>query len=370
MNSADDISILICTGATGGHFYPALSVAETFRRRYPQVKIHFLMNKVLPFAQEEMANREMSLHVVEWSGLKRSSFFGIFSFFPKLIKALFKTNFLMRKVKPRLIIGFGSYSSVLGVLLGVVRGIPALLHEQNASAGKANEFLGFWVKRIAVSFPETLAVWPKENVFCSGYPVRNAFLNLRQDDAGETDGKKFHILVLGGSQGARKLNRIVCEAISCFPLSEKENLAVTHSIGSDDCLYFEKRYRDFGIKSEVFEFSKEMDRYFGKADLVIARAGAGTIFELAATGKPAVLIPYPYAGAHQKVNAEYLVERQMAEMIEEVDLTPLQLYKSIRSLMKNPQKCQKMGDRIQNLHRKNAGEEIVEEGWKLICGKI
>ncbi len=369
MSPRDSFSILVCTGPTGGHFYPALSVADAFHGKYPQASVHFLMNKVHVFAREELAQRGFELHEVPWSGIAGVSLFRFVGFLRALFLAFRRTMSLVIRIQPRLVLGFGSYGSVLGIAAAVFRRIPVLIHEQNASAGRANQFLAAFANRIAISFPETSGIGSKSKVFISGYPLRAGFLALSQKKRELRPRKEVRILIFGGSQGAAALNRIVSEAMGYFSLSEKEHFAVTHIVGKESQSDVCRAYANAKIRAEVFDFTKQICDYFERADMVIARAGAGTIFELAATGKAAILIPYPHAGAHQRINAKYLVDRRMALMAEEPGLTPERLYHMVRDLLNEPSLLSEMGHRIRGLHREDAAEMMIQEGWKLICQK-
>lgn len=360
------VRILICTGPTGGHFFPAVALAEALQAHHPETEIHFLLNRKPVFFESVLMQDGFDYHFVRFQpprtlvtlkGLRSlleyaAAFVAIFALFLKL--------------KPEAVVGFGSYGSVPGVLMGFLFRIPILLHEQNQSAGAANQFLSRWADEIAVSFPETDARWDWKKVFYSGYPLRSDFLSSERHGSGsETKGVVRRLLVFGGSQGAEKINRSIVDAIRLMTPEERFNFAVTHIVGASFVEETRAAYQALGMPAEVFGFSEHIADEMARADLVIARAGAGTIFELAQMNRPAVLIPYPYAGAHQKRNGRYLARREAAWVIEEEHLSADFLRAVLIRLLNDEPARRKFSENIKGLSLPKAHELLADRVWKL-----
>lgn len=362
------LRILICTGHTGGHFFPAASFAEAFSEEHPEVKIHILTNRMTPFAQTY--GSKFHLHVVSCSAPPSFFSFKLISFLLEYVRAFWRTVLLFRKLKPRLVAGFGSYSSIPGVVCGVLFKVPILLHEQNAVPGRANRLLAFLANRIATSFPDTQANFPSKKVFWTGYPLRSSFLeNVRAHQPQKDIQNSFTILILGGSQGAKRLNEVFLEVFCSLRSEERTCFAVIHITGSTDFEWVKRVYDELKAKARVFDFSHHMSQLYQEADLVISRAGAGTIFEVAAAGKPAILVPYPHAYGHQRQNAIYLAEKQAAWVIEEQDLSCEVLREAVLTLYRDSKRRHLLGANIGGFTNREAGRVLVENTWSLMCEK-
>ncbi|MBI4367765.1 MAG: UDP-N-acetylglucosamine--N-acetylmuramyl-(pentapeptide) pyrophosphoryl-undecaprenol N-acetylglucosamine transferase [Candidatus Omnitrophica bacterium] len=364
MNDKDTVRVLICTGPTGGHFFPALSCGEALRKEYPQSEIHFLLNRIPWFTKDIQREKFVQFHLIPFRTPPGLFSFKFLLFLLEYGVAILRTFFLFLKIRPKLVIGFGSYGSVAGVLCGALWGRPILLHEQNASFGRANQFLAPFAARIAASFPETEGELERSKVFLSGYPLRR--FSMHEKPAGKT---RFTMMVLGGSQGARSLNDVFLSALEGFSAEERADFAVIHIVGSDDPDRIRGIYRRLGIWAEVIKFSDRIFEWYQSADLVVSRAGAGTIFELAQFGKAAIVVPYPYAYAHQKVNAAYLERSASARCIDESQISPLWLGQSIRELRNDPAAREKLEEKMRGFAQPDAARNLAQAGWKLICEK-
>lgn len=370
MNPKRPVRVFICAGHTGGHFFPVLSSAEVFEREHPEVEIHILINRISSFLERFITEKSFRFHLIGFSSFPTFFSFKMISFLLEYGTALWKTFCLFWKMKPRLVIGFGSYGSVPGVLCAAVFRIPILLHEQNAVAGRANQFLGLWADRIAVSFPETKGKLNRRKVFWSGYPLRSSFWDGAESSEGKRSlGEPFTILVFGGSQGAKQLNEVFLKSIEALKAEERVSFAVIHIVGNVDTQGIKKAYQKLGVRSDVLNFSYRISEEYKRSDLVISRAGAGAIFELAAMGRAAILIPYPHAHAHQKVNAEYLVRHQSARMIEDHELPSFLLRDTILELRHDVRQREQLAENIRHLAKKDAAYVLMEAGWRLICEK-
>lgn len=355
--------VVIATGATGGHLFPALSLIESIQVKHPEIEIHLLLNRMPDFARDMLSAFGIHIHTLAFAAPQTLFSFMAFRILIEYLSAFWNTAILLNVLKPKVIIGFGSFAIVPAVLCGASQGIPIVLHEQNACAGRANQFLSRWADCVAVSFPKTenLPAW---KTVWTGFPVRSSFLKttLAQE---ERKNETFTVLVFGGSQGARRLNGVFLEALERFQPEEKVQFAVIHITGRDDPEPARETYQRLGIKAEVLPFSKNIETAFARADLVISRAGAGTIFELAAVGRAAILVPYPFAYAHQEVNARYLAERGWVRVLNDQALTSEGLYRHIRDLRSDADSRRKMANGIRELSRPDAARALMEAAWKL-----
>jgi UDP-N-acetylglucosamine--N-acetylmuramyl-(pentapeptide) pyrophosphoryl-undecaprenol N-acetylglucosamine transferase len=219
--------------------------------------------------------------------------------------------------RPEVVIGFGGYISGPILLLASLSKTKTIIHEQNIYPGKTNRILARFVDKVAVTFPETKKYLNRyeSKIIISGIPLRKEFKreSIKRDI--------FSVLIVGGSQGASALNRLVPEAAGLINSERKKEFEVIHISGHRDRDEVIKAYRDKDIKSEVFSFTDEIPKFYNACDFVISRAGAATVSELLFLGKPSILIPYPYAGGHQRLNAAVLRDRGIAVLLEEETLT-------------------------------------------------
>ncbi|OGX03014.1 MAG: hypothetical protein A3G87_05130 [Omnitrophica bacterium RIFCSPLOWO2_12_FULL_50_11] len=362
------VPIFICAGSTGGHFFPALSFAITLRDRHPEADLHFLMNRVPTFATRALESQNMFYHLIPCSRPDRFFSLQATRFLLDYLVAFCKTIILLVRWKPCLLVGFGSYSSIPGVLAASFVKVPILLHEQNVTPGRANQFLCFWADRIAVSFQETMKWLTQEKVIWTGFPLRRTFLDELRPIRHVKERTRWTLLVLGGSQGARRLNRVFLDAMRSMGVEERQKFAVIHIVGSDDLNLIRKAYDELGMTCEVVEFTDQISDRLKAADLVIARSGAGTIFELAAIGCASILVPYPHAYAHQETNASYLEACGAAHVIPEAIVSGRALREAIGYLRDHAAKRSLLKERIRQFVCPKANEALVEVAWSLQCG--
>jgi UDP-N-acetylglucosamine--N-acetylmuramyl-(pentapeptide) pyrophosphoryl-undecaprenol N-acetylglucosamine transferase len=243
-------------------------------------------------------------------------------------------------------------------------GLPTAIAEQNAIPGETNKILGRFADRIFVSFPETARWFRKDRVRVTGNPIRAAIAGAPRRE--RTSGNAMTMLVFGGSQGAHRINLAVLEALP--HLGElKGRLRIIHQTGKDDLGWVTEGYRDQAMEAEVLPFITDMATAYGKADLLVCRAGATSIAEITASGKAAIFIPFPFAvNDHQTKNAELLVNRGAAAMIPERDLTGESLSGLIRQLAQDPGKIEEMERNAASLGNARAAADIVDECMDLV----
>ncbi len=266
---------------------------------------------------------------------------------------------LLRKVEPSVVLGVGGYVS--GPLLAVagVTGVPTLILEPNATPGLANRWLRPFVDRAALGWEETQRYFGSKG-FVSGNPVREAIARVPIRPAGD----RMHVLVFGGSQGSQVLNRAMVSALP-FLAAERDRLQVTHQTGETERDSVAAAYERAGFPARVEAYLEAMDREYAECDLVVSRAGATTCAELAAAGRPSVLVPLSLAGGHQADNAEMLAREGAARVIPQVALTGEKLSDVLLALLGAPEQRRKMAERARSLARPDAAEIIAGQLFEL-----
>jgi len=352
------VRIVIAGGGTGGHLFPGVAIAEEFRRRNKENEVLFigtnrgLEARVLP--QIGFALATLEIEGIKGRGIARSM-----AALAKIPPSLIQSSRIIRGFAPDVVIGVGGYASGPAVLAARFMGLPTAIAEQNAIPGETNKILGRFVDRIFLSFPETARWFRKDRVRVTGNPIRAAIAGAPRRE--RTSGNAMTILVFGGSQGAHRINLAVLEALP--HLGElKGRLRIIHQTGKDDLELVTKGYRDQAMEAEVLPFITDMATAYGKADLLVCRAGATSIAEITASGKAAIFIPFPFAvNDHQTKNAELLVNRGAAAMIPERALTGESLSGVIRRLAQDPGKIGEMQHNAASLGNARAAADIVDE---------
>lgn len=351
------MKVLIVTGASGGHIFPAASFTETLKNKHNQIDILLVLpkksikNLVLP---KGCSIKYLSILPIKL-GLDLRAVAAIFGF----IKGVFESLFLLVEFRPNYVVGFGSINSVPLLFFAWIFRIRTLIHEQNVIPGRANRFLAKFMDKVAISFGETinyLKIDPKKIVL-TGNPVRNDLVRVDKPQALSFFGfsrEKFTVLVMGGSKGAHKINTAFLYAASI--MERNYDLQVIHISGQDDYDFLKDRYKDLNAKVKLFIFLEEMQYAYSSVDLVISRAGATTIAELMTYRLPAIIIPYPFAFQHQLSNAKILGQLGSAIIINDYALDAYLLKKILEELMNNPDKLQIMHSRYNNISANNANE--------------
>jgi UDP-N-acetylglucosamine--N-acetylmuramyl-(pentapeptide) pyrophosphoryl-undecaprenol N-acetylglucosamine transferase len=276
----------------------------------------------------------------------------------RLPYSLIQSLSIIKEFGPNITLGVGGYSAGPVCLAARLLGCPTVIHEQNSFPGLTNRLLSRIVHKVMISFEESSAYLKRNNVLLTGNPIRPEFITL----PGQENGihQPFRLLVMGGSQGAKSINRTFIDALRI--LKEGGNAPdVIHQTGRVDYEEILTLYREKEIQADVQPFIDNMKEAYAWADLVINRAGASTVSELAALGKPSILIPYPFAANnHQEVNAGLLSKKGGAEMVLEKDLNSAALAGLILKYMKNPEALLIMGKNARALGRPEATNRIVD----------
>ncbi len=346
--------VLIAAGASGGHLYPALSLAESLREKGHEANIAFVSSKRAGLENLITGYRLFLISVLPFQRPYPQFLRALYGF----LKSLVESFFIIEKFRPDVVIGFGSYVSFPLLLEAALLKKHTLIHEQNVSLGLANKALSYFADTIAVSFPQTRVVGP-QCVF-TGNPLRKSL--VIEDKASARRffnlSDKFTVLVLGGSQGSRRLNSEFRNVVAL--LEKKEDFQFIHITGKNDYFDLKKTYSYITIKHCIFDFLAHMQWAYSAADLVISRAGAGTISELAYFRKAAVLVPFPYAGSHQVENARYLQKENAAIVIEEKELKASTLYEHVLRLISAADERKSLEENIQKFAIVNASEKLAQ----------
>ena len=353
------LSILIAGGGTGGHLYPGIAVARELMARAPAAQVVFVGTAV--GIEARVVPREgFTLEVIRSAGLKGKSPTSLARGLSLLPVSAADAWRVITRHRPAVVIGVGGYSSGPVVLLAALRGIPTLLMEQNAMPGLTNRLLAPVVDAAAVTFQETVRFFGSKAIV-SGNPVRPEF--FRGEEAHGRDvqpPRAARVLVFGGSQGAHAINMAMVEAAPRLAAAQPR-LALTHQTGERDLEVVREQYRRVGLEARVEPFLFAMEREMKAADLVICRAGATTVAELTAIGRPSILVPLPTAtDDHQRRNALALVRDGAALMVEQRELTGDRLAAEMLALAADPKRRRRMGDTARRLARPDAARVIVD----------
>jgi|HubBroStandDraft_6_1064221.scaffolds.fasta_scaffold76841_2 UDP-N-acetylglucosamine--N-acetylmuramyl-(pentapeptide) pyrophosphoryl-undecaprenol N-acetylglucosamine transferase len=349
--------LLIAGGGTGGHLFPGVAIAEELRAREPDAEITFVGTK-RGIEARVLPELGWPLELIEVSGLKTVGMLGALRGLFRLPRALWQARRLIKQFRPDAVIGVGGYASGPVVLAARLRGVPTAICEQNSIPGLTNKLLGRVVRRVFVAFDGSRRFFAAKKVALVGNPVRRELAAKLGATATHAD-EVVHVLVSGGSLGAVAVNALAADALS--KLAKERALAIVHQTGEKDLASTQKRYADAGVTADCRAFIKDMAAAYGDADLVIGRAGATTVAELAIAGKPAVFIPYPFAADnHQELNAREMAERGAALMFRQSDLTADTLADALRPLLADPTKRAAMGEAMKSLAKPGAAAAVVD----------
>jgi UDP-N-acetylglucosamine--N-acetylmuramyl-(pentapeptide) pyrophosphoryl-undecaprenol N-acetylglucosamine transferase len=354
------LRIVIAGGGTGGHLYPGIAVARELQRQRPGTIVTFagtargIESRVVPKEGFQLdLLRSAALKAVSAASLVRG-----LSLLP--LSGIEAWQIISRRA-PHLVIGVGGYSSGPVVLVAALRRIPTLLLEQNAAPGFTNRMLAPLVSAAAVTFDSTLSYFGRRG-FVTGNPVRPEFFDPAP---ARSVGGPPRILIFGGSQGAHAINVAMVEAAPRLA-AEPGGLAITHQTGERDLAFVRDGYARAGLEARVEPFLFAMDREMTDADLVICRAGATTLAELTAAGRPSVLVPLPTAADdHQRKNAEVLAAAGAAELLPQSEMTGARLAGRIVALAADAPRREAMSAVARKMARPDAARAIVDKALAL-----
>ena len=361
------LSVVIAGGGTGGHLYPGIAVARELLSRMPDARVSFA-GTARGIEARVVPREGFELDVIRSAGLKGKSITDRARGALLIPIGLVDAWRIVSARRPDLVIGVGGYSSGPVVLAASVRGVPAMLLEQNAVPGLTNRLLARFVKAAAVTFDETRAFFGSK-AFVSGNPVRPEFLAAAMpQESALNEHATVQVLVFGGSQGAHAINVAMVEAAPRLAAGPP-HFRLVHQTGDRDVEMVRTAYRDAGLQAEVEPFLYDMGRRLAAADVVVSRAGATTLAETTAAGKAAILIPLPTAtDDHQRRNAEALAAHGAAEVLLQRDLTGAALADRIAALASDRERRARMASAARSLARPEAAKVIVDRALALIGG--
>lgn len=355
------MKILIAAGGTGGHIYPALAMAEAFKAKVPDVNIafvgtkHGLENKIVPPKGFRVLHLPIGRLNSNVSIGERLTTLLLLPF------AMLKSAYLLLRERPDFVLGVGGHASGPLLLMAALLKYRSGIWESNAMPGLANRWLAKHVDECWVVFAEARNMMKAKHLHVAGMPVRKEIEELPAAQAAVTP---FRVLIFGGSLGAKGVNTAVCEMIKEGGDWLKD-VQFVHQTGASDFDRVKELYGEKVLKSgvvDVRDYLNDMGDQYAKAQLVVCRAGASTLSELAATGKPAILIPFPFASDdHQRKNADSLVNKGAAAMIVQKELTPARLREEILKLKADPAKLATMSKAVKRFHYPKAAEKLVSE---------
>jgi UDP-N-acetylglucosamine--N-acetylmuramyl-(pentapeptide) pyrophosphoryl-undecaprenol N-acetylglucosamine transferase len=349
--NASDPFFVMAGGGTGGHVIPAIAVAREVRRMGHQVLFvgteRGVENRMVPAAG-------FRLEKIRVGGIKNLGMATRFLSLWRLVRETAGQTARFRERKPAAVFSMGGYVAGPPVLAALLRGVPVVVMEPNAVPGFTNRHIARWVKRALISFEETRRFFPKGRTELTGRPVLEDFFELPPKTEGE-----FTVLITGGSQGSRTLNEAARQS---WPLFRDSKLKVRfiHQTGTPMYESIAADFKSSGMAGEVTEFITDMPQAFARADLIVCRSG-GTVSELAAAGKPCILVPFPFAAdQHQLKNAEAFARAGAARMSLDRDWNGQRFFEAVRELYGDPQQLKLMGESARKLARKGAARRAAE----------
>ena len=361
--------MIIAGGGTGGHLFPGIAVAEEFLRRD-------LANEVLFVGTERGIEARAvpaagyRLELVPAAGIRGKGILSQIRGAIMMLSGYIRSRRLIRNFLPDMVLGVGGYASLPMVLAARGMRVPTFIHEQNAIPGMTNKLLARFADQVFITLEESATCFSGKKTFLTGNPLRRQILEQVANagsaaPAGSGAGGDFRLLVFGGSQGAHAINIAMAAALPLLePVSGR--LEVTHQTGEKDAPEMNAAYQRVGIRATVTPFIQDMADAYQRADLVICRAGATTIAEVTACGRPSILIPFPHAvDDHQRRNAEALLSKGACFMLLERELSGEKLAAMISKLIDNRELLEKTGRLAFDMARLDAAGIIVDEMMKI-----
>lgn len=345
-------TLMIAGGGTGGHIYPAIAIARAWLERDPANRRVVFVGTEKGLEKQIVPKAGFPLEFIDVGGLKGKGGVDLVKNVLRLPRGFFQANRIVKQHHPNVVLGVGGYSSGPVLFAARLRGIPTLIHESNAFPGLANRVIARVATGVAVAFAEAGARMKRKDARVTGNPIRAEFF-------GQAGLPVLHrLLLFGGSQGSRILNNSMTAALAFL----QPPLDIVHQTGPNDLASVQEAYRNSAFaNARVVPYLDPMSAEIADARLVISRAGAMTIGELAAAGRPAILIPFAAAtNNHQEINARTVEKAGGALVITEAELTPERLARAITELMTDPERLARMGEAAKTLATPDATKNIVD----------
>ena len=348
--------ISILASGTGGHVYPAYTVAMEFIEKGYEI-IWIGTEKGI---ENKVVNSDsIIIENISSTGIRGKPFFKKIIGILYLFKSIFEAYKIIKKYKPKLTIGFGGYVSLPGVIISYLFRIPVIIHEQNSIAGTANKINYLFSKKVFETFPDSFNK-SNEKIIHSGNPIRKVFLGLEKPEDKYLSQKSFlNILILGGSQGSTFFNTTLPFVFSYF---HNQNILIKHLSGIDNLKQVGERYKKYGINATVFEYAENIDTLYDWANLIICRSGSTTLSEISKIGRAVILVPFPYAtDNHQFYNASYLANQSACILIEQGDSFVENFVNTINIVLNDQKRMYTLSKNIQDIFPIDAERIIIEK---------
>lgn len=351
------MKLLIAGGGTGGHLFPALAIAEAVKAEEPGSEILFVGTR-RGIEARIIPDSGYPIRFITARGMRRTGLFNTVAALWELPKGLLESVTILREFRPDYVLGVGGYASGPTVAAAVLTGVPTGIQEQNSVMGTTNRILSTFVGRVYVGWEDTVPPPPSKKTLFTGNPVRADLLAAQQ---AVEEHETFNLLVFGGSRGARSINISMIENLDALR-ALGPRVRVLHQTGVDEVEGVKAAYDQAGICSDVREFIHDMKSAYLWADLVVCRSGAATLAELTALGKPAIVVPYPYAiGDHQTRNAMVLERAHAVRVVPDSSLKNGALVKEIVDVAENPSILSSMARNALRLGRPEAARTIARD---------
>ncbi|MBS1876047.1 MAG: undecaprenyldiphospho-muramoylpentapeptide beta-N-acetylglucosaminyltransferase [Acidobacteria bacterium] len=349
----EPVHFVMAGGHTGGHITPALAVARVLREHGHQPVFigtqRGLESKLVPGAG-------FPIEWIEVGGVKGAGLAKRFNSLKQLPVAIRLSLAYLNRYRPRAIFSMGGFVAAPVVVAAILKRVPLVVMEPNAMPGAANRYVGRFVARALLSFPQAQSYFPQGRSELSGMPVRAEFFALPPRPAGD----RLNLLITGGSQGARSLNLAAEDSWRYFERA-RIPIRIVHQTGPSQHAEISRAFKKTGLDGEVVPFISDMPAAFGAADLIVSRSGAGTVSEIAAAGKPSILVPYPFAAdQHQLKNAQALVNAGAARMVLDAELSGERLFSEVRRLWELPGDLAKLAETVRQFAKPNAAARAAE----------
>lgn len=348
--------LLLAGGGTGGHLFPAVAIAQQLLATKPGAEVLFVGTEQ-GIESDVLPKLRLPLKTIDIAGFVGKPWGAKMALLPKLFRSIRQSLAILDQFKPNVVLGVGGYASGPVLIAATQRGVPVVIHEQNARPGLTNRLLGRWASSCCLSFSEAEKYFPSGSTHLTGNPVREEIRNCPSLPAG-----KIQLLVFGGSRGAHAINEVVLAALPHLAVL-KDALNIVHQTGSADEEMVRGGYRDAGWKNVVVTpFIDDMAAAYADSHLVVCRAGATTIAELTVCGRAALLIPFPYAaGDHQTANAIALAEKGAALHLPQSDLSGERLAELLIGLCNNRRRLEEMAGFARTLGVRDAAEQVLDQ---------
>lgn len=359
------MTIVIAAGGTGGHLYPAIALAREFVRRDASAQVLFV-GTARGIESRVLAHEGFELVLITAKPIMGKGVLDVLWGLLSVPIGIWQSLRILKQRRANLVIGVGGYTSPAMLAAAALKGIPRVILEPNAHPGLANKAVGPFAQRVFLAFESAGATFDQRKIRVVGTPVRPEFLIPASKSGDTTKHPGQHLLIFGGSQGAKALNSVVLEGVALLH-KRLPGLTITHQTGEGDFERVSAAYHELGLQAKVVPFLYDMPTVLRTADLVVARAGAMTIAELTSCGKAAVLIPLPTAiYDHQMKNARAMEAVGGAIVLPQADLNGAKLVETVVAVLSNSERLRAMQTKSLEMRRSDAAEAIVKECYALM----